>query len=407
MKITPEGKSVKAAKKKKLPPFYLNPTKSNDTEVVIMLRLYDSQFKSNRFTYSTGEKIAPKYWDAVNGQTRKPYDYINSRLTEILTDARKFILMNRKILTRELLAAHLDGLRPQEIVEERPKTLLEEYQDYLDITRGSVIARTMKVYQNSFNVFKSFLESRKATKILAANFDKKHFELYRSFLKQRYPNSENTISKTLKQFKMALNSGIKLGMDHNEITFRETATAYKLHLTQAQLEALKKLRLEGRLDRIRDLMLVHAHVGVRVSDLFRLPENIQGDRFVIQAQQKTKKPLQIPILPIVRDILNKYNGRIPRMSDVKYNLGLKLVMKKLDEKTMVQVREADKYVNTPVWKLYSSHDMIRTFVTIAADKGIPVSSIAQLTGKTVAIIEKNYLSTQQDTAEKHLLERWS
>lgn len=397
----PEG----TKKKSKLPPFYINPAKNQDTPVVIMLRLYDSQFRSNRFLYSTKEKVAPRYWDAINGQTKKPFDFINARLSQILTDAQMFISLNRKILTREVLANHLDGMRPTEVAEEKPATLLGEYQIYLDIKKGSVVPRTFRVYQNSFNVFKSFLESRKSTRMLAGNFDKKYYELFRSWLKQRYPKSDNTVAKNLKHFKMAVNSGIKLGMNPDEISFRETA-GLKLSLTEQQIEALLKLNLEPRLDRIRDLMVVQAHVGVRVSDLFRLNENIKGDRFVIRAQQKTKKPVEVPIMPVVRIILNKYNNRLPFMSDVKYNLGIKKIMKKLDEKSTVQVREGDTYVNKLIWQEFSSHDLVRTFITIAADKGIPVSSIAQLTGKTVSIIEKNYLSNTQETAERHLLEKW-
>jgi len=112
-------------------------------------------------------------------------------------------------------------------------------------------------------------------------------------------------------------------------------------------------------------------------------------------------------MPMVRNILNKYKNRLPFMSHVKYNMKIKLIMKKLDETSTTQVRQGDKYINVPTWKLFSSHDLVRTFITIAADKGIPVTSIAQLTGKTIGIIEKNYLANTQQTAERHLLEKWS
>lgn len=65
------------------------------------------------------------------------------------------------------------------------------------------------------------------------------------------------------------------------------------------------------------------------------------------------------------------------------------------------------FKDVPVSKLISSHDAVRTFITISAEKGIPVPSIARITGKTVAVLLRNYLVDSQKVAETQLLERWS
>jgi hypothetical protein len=65
-----------------------------------------------------------------------------------------------------------------------------------------------------------------------------------------------------------------------------------------------------------------------VSDLFRLNKNIRGDFFEFK-QTKTDKSVRIPILPIVREILIRYDYKLPKMSHQKYNEGIKKVYKEL------------------------------------------------------------------------------
>ena len=73
----------------------------------------------------------------------------------------------------------------------------------------------------------------------------------------------------------------------------------------------------------------------------------------------------------VKEILIKCNYRLPFMSDVKYNKGLKDIYKMLDDKGTIQIREGSNFVNRPKWKEFSRHDLIKTFITRAANRGIP------------------------------------
>lgn len=388
----------------KLPDFYLNPP-NKAGRCLIMYRIYDSQLTYRRFVYSTKEKIEPKYWDANEGCAKKSHEYINTRLEEIQTEAWKYIRANRGTLTKANLKAHLDNLRPKEVIEEKVKTFLEEWHIYLEVIQGNVTKDTFSSYLRSYKSFADFLKSKKQPKLLPLQFDKITFGLYRSWLKQKYP-AENTVAKRIKHLKMAVNFGIQIRMNPDEITFSEKA-GLKISLTDAQLKKAQALNLSGSLDRIRDLMVVQCYTGVRVSDLFRLDRNIVNGRFEIQQQQKTKKPVCIPILPPVKAILEKYNYRLPFMSDQKYNDGLKLVYKAIDDKSITQVRVGESYKNIHTWRKFSSHDCVRTFITISADKGMPIPSIAQITGKTVNVLLKNYLNSTQSTAEKEMLEKWT
>jgi hypothetical protein len=77
------------------------------------------------------------------------------------------------------------------------------------------------------------------------------------------------------------------------------------------------------------------------------------------------------------------------------------------EKATMQIRDEDGFKDIPVWHLVSSHDAVRTFITISAERGIPIPSIANLTDKTVPVLLKNYHVDSQKVAEREMLEKWS
>lgn len=99
----------------------------------------------------------------------------------------------------------------------------------------------------------------------------------------------------------------------------------------------KKIDIE-RLDRIRDAFIVQCFTGFAFQDIANLaPENIirvglNGERWLIKDRGKTEISEQVPILPVVEDIIKKYqndpfciaNNRLfPIPSNTKYNSYLK------------------------------------------------------------------------------------
>lgn len=374
------------------------------TKFLIMMRIYDSQFSSGRFIYSTKEHIEPKNWDAKTQKAKQGFDHINTRLHTISKSADRYIADNRQKLTRRSLKDHLDSGRPKEIVVDAPKLLLTVWKEYLEVVKGNVSKRTYRGYNRSYEVMDEFLRLKKL-KPTPEQFDRMLYNRYITFLKEKYP-SNNTVSRRLKNFKMMVNfTSIELGFDAKEIKSKETS-GLKISLKDADLKKLVDLRLEDRLARTRDLMIVQSHTGVRVGDLFRLDKCIVGDKFELQ-QEKTLKIVSIPILPPVRAVLERYNYSLPHMSSKTYNENIKLVFKELDDKSTIQIRDASGFKNVPVWKQISSHDLVRTFITVSASKDVPITSIAQIVGKTIGIIQKHYVVDNQKQAEKDIIEKWT
>lgn len=370
---------------------------------MIMMRVYHHQFLNRVCVCSTKERIERKNWRQETGWPKKGHESLEHRLLEIKMQVTDYLRYNSKTITRKSLREFVASNAPKEVVVEQ--TLLEEWSDILKRVKGNVSPKTYSSYNNSYGTMKEFLCRLKKTDIVAVDFDTKFYQEYRSFLNEKY-SSRNSVAKRLRHFKMIVNKGLPVPLDHKEITYKETA-GLKIRLTEEELRDLINLKLEtDRLRRIRDLFVIQCHTGVRVSDLFRLDKNIRGNFFELE-QMKTGKPLRIPILPVVRYILERYDYNLPKLSHQKYNDGIKDVYKILNEKATIQVRDQEGFKDVPVSKLISSHDAVRSFITISAERGVPVPSIAKITGKTVAVLLRNYLVDSQKVAETAILEKWS
>jgi 2-C-methyl-D-erythritol 2,4-cyclodiphosphate synthase len=83
------------------------------------------------------------------------------------------------------------------------------------------------------------------------------------------------------------------------------------------------------LERVRDLFIFQTYTCLRYSDLAlfdaSLIQEIKGMKVYIRKAKKTNKQFTVPILPPAWDILMKYEGKLPIISNVKYNLYLKNV----------------------------------------------------------------------------------
>lgn len=396
--------------------FYLK--KSVSESNLIMGKIYDSQFSDGRFVYSTGERIPPAHWS--NGKPKKGNEALQIRLNQISSQAADYIRLNRSSLTKDGLKNHLDKLRPQEI-KPQPKvktnTMVLLWAGYLDTIKDTVEPRTFNSYSNSFTTsrekrkgknFHEFLKAKGWEEIEPDKFTLTHYNLYHGYLKTNV--KPNTAAKRLKHFKQFLSyladgMGIKIGFDHTKITFKETS-GLKISLSEDELQAYIDAKdLPQHLFKVRDLAVLQCSTGLRISDRKRIDKNIRGSKIVIEAQ-KTRSGIEIPITPQVREILERYNYELPQISEQNYRQGIKDIHKKLFPEHKVQVREGNTYKDVFVWEEISSHDMVRTFISLSAERGMPINAIAKITGKSVATLLKNYLVESQKVADKEMEKAW-
>jgi hypothetical protein len=403
--------------------FYLK--KSDSESNLIMGKHYDSQFSDGRFVYSTGERITPSQWSNAKGTNFGMPRKGNEALTELLLNISKktaeYIRLNRSSLTKEGLKTFLDGLRPKEERKVEPKgkntesTMADIWEQYLAAIKDTVALRTYYSYANSFKVlkekraghnFSSFLTSKGWNQIKPSQFTMTHYTLYLGYLKKNC--KPNTVAKRLKHFKSFLGHiddlKLTLGMDPARIKYKE-GTGLKISLTEEQLQKYIDAVLTDSAARVRDLAVIQCSTGLRISDRGRIDRNLSDGKISLRTK-KTDTPVEILITPTVRSILERYNYELPKISEQKFREGLKAIHKKLFPGETMQVREGSEFKDVFVWEEISSHDMVRTFITLSAERGMSIPSIAKITGKSVTTLIKNYLVESQRVADKEMEKAW-
>lgn len=384
--------------------FYLKEPSAPDS--LIMMRIYDAQFKNGIFKYSTRERIETSKWDRKNGMP-KGNTTLNKVLLELEADASDYIRLNKRTgYTRETLRDHLTGLSsPTPIISSIEKTMLEEWDEYQQSREGTTSPFTLKTYKGGYNAFCDFAEENKISGITPQKFDLTLYRKFMAYLKKRF--SPNTAARHLKTLKMFLkDTKVKIAFDRDEITFKETA-GVQIALTEDELEKLKRIKLESKfLNNVRWLFILHCNTGLRISDFGRLDQNINGNFITFETKKVKGKKISQPITSEVREILERYDYKLPKVCEPRYRRGIKEVYKKIAPDKTIQIRYkkedgSDGFKTVPVWKEISSHDAVRTFVSLCARRGVPFKAISSMTGKTEQVLLKHYLvsSLEQDQAD--------
>lgn len=143
--------------------------------------------------------------------------------------------------------------------------------------------------------------------------------------------SNNTAIQKMKQVKRVIRFAVDEGyikVSPYRITLKKEKKEVQ-PLTIKEVNAIRKKKIDiGRLAKIRDLFIFECYTGLAFTDLMSLNDNDfhvdeSGHKWIIKKRHKTNVVATIPLLPIALEILDKYNNKLPHMSNVKYNAYLK------------------------------------------------------------------------------------
>lgn len=179
---------------------------------------------------------------------------------------------------------------------------------------------------------------------------------------------------------------------------------------KAVVHALQRDLYRRKLTEARDIFVMGCLTGQRVSDYKRISEDmietIQGDRkFVHLTQIKTGKDVYVPYNDMIKQILEKYDGRLPKIYDQHLNDRIKVVglllgwtePSGLTEHRGVMTYRSDKRFCDAL----ATHTARRTFATNAYKSGVPLSAIMAVTGHASEDMLRRYLKLS--TKERALL----
>ena len=161
------------------------------------------------------------------------------------------------------------------------------------------------------------------------------------------------------------------------------------------------------LEHVRDVFIVGCLTGQRVSDYARICEDmiteINGVEFILLTQQKTDKKVYIPVDRRVRQILDKYDGKLPHVCPNEMNKLIKTVGLLLGwthdcgfDGKRLNPKRGRRFCD-----MLLSHTARRSFATNAYKAGVPLSSIQAITGHSSEAQLRRYLKL--DAEEKAVI----
>ena len=230
-------------------------------------------------------------------------------------------------------------------------------------------------------------------------------------------SSASTAGKYVKVIKTVLRAatddGVNFNMAYQDRRFsKPSSSSDHVYLDPLELSTLYGLDLTATLylDRVRDQFLVGCWTGLRFSDFTQItPAGIStlrtsdgGTTDVLRlTTKKTEQTVTIPLHPMVKAILAKYGGKLPRqISNQKFNLYLREVAERAGFGRSVAVARnrggRDVVTSRRVCDLLTSHAARRSFATNMYNAGLPVASIRAITGHTTDKSFYTYIKTDAD-----------
>lgn len=432
--------------------FYLKDKFSEKETPIILYIRYDG----HRLRYYTGKSIEPKFWSEDSQQVRLVKEFptakiFYNRLKYIKDEAEKIYeeLENDlgRIPSTIELKSKLDEVL-KEIPEadkdeaERIPTFLELFQRFIqdsqDGTRLTASGkrfdkRSIQKYNTVFDTLEKFGKSYHLTfDTIDKNFYTK-FVAYLNKEQSKTVNGEkviikpsftvNTIGKYIQVLKTFLTYATENGYNTNmffqsRIFKAPKVPGFSIYLTETEIRQILELDLKEtpHLERVRDLFVVGCWTGLRFSDFTTIrPENVKDEYLEIKTF-KTGEKVIIPIHPMVREIMAKYDGKYPNslppaISNQKMNAYLKEIAKKVDcLKVPVEVERIKGGLKTMTkqdkWELVTTHTARRSFATNVFKSGFPAISLMKITGHRTEKAFLLYIKVTPEENAKLLMDHW-
>lgn len=383
-------------------------------------------FNGKRLRYYTGERINPKFWNKDEQRARKSrqfpeYPDLNAKLDKLASETKTIYrrFQNEgKVPSIAQLKSELDlfvhrGIKPGET------SLFGFIEQFINERSGlpRFSPNTIITYRTVYNHLKTF-STQKRRSLDFEDIDLDFFQDFQEYLfSSSNQFSQNTGSKYVAILKTMLHEATERGINKNRAYQSRRFSVSRvevenIYLTKEELIKIYRLKLEEylpRLDKVRDLFLIGAFTGLRFSDFTNIkPENIkrmEGVEVIQITTKKTGEQVFVPVHPIVKTILEKYEGEIPKpLSNQKMNVYLKELaeLAEINEDVIITKNKGGKRYDKKFKKfeMVTTHTARRSFATNAFKAGIPAISIMKITGHRT---EKSFMKYIKISKEENAL----
>ena len=269
-------------------------------------------------------------------------------------------------------------------------------ESFIDFIKRRVGERT-DLRQGTLNTHASLITSLKEfgrivyfTDVTTANI--MHYD---NFLHGKY-NKQTTIHGYHKRLKRYINEAIKYDLlkdnPYNKLKFERGKSEGIKYLTLEQIKQIQGLKTASEsIERVRDLFVFQCFTGLSYADLFNFDFSgviKKGNKFFIRdVRVKTEEEYFLMLLKPAMEILQKYDFKLPVISNYQYNLRLKVVQE------LARIKQN-----------LHSHIARHSFAVMALNMGVSIENLAKMMGhtdiKTTQIYAKVLNKSVQEEFEK-------
>jgi integrase len=280
----------------------------------------------------------------------------------------------------------------------------------------AITRRTILQYYTTEKHLIGFAESLKKLDFEFSEIDQSFYDKFVGYL-QKLDYGQNSVGKDIKVVKTILNEATIQGYNTNNYynsfhVFKEDVD--NIYLNEDELQLIKDVDFSNnqRLDQVRDWFLLLSWTGCRFSDLEKITKTDIKGNCINFRQEKTNTKVVIPLHPVVREILEKYNYNLPTaITNQNFNNYIKEVCEIAEIKgveTITRTVGGKRITETyNKWELVASHTGRRSFCTNMYLRGIQTLTIMSISGHKT---EKNFLKYIKVSESEHaelMLNAWN
>lgn len=308
-------------------------------------------------------------------QSNDVKEYVQS-IDKMVDNALTQIAINGECLTLGLLRERIKtgGIREY--------TVGELYKDFIKIFSINASMVSIDKYKLVYDELLKFIKPDDNVQKLTNALIKAIVEyFYKSY-------KESTAVGKINRLKAI----VKFGVDNRKIDINpfngirvHRAKPVAEYLTIGELDIIKNKQMNDRLDRVRDLFLFQCGTGLSYADMNGLKKEdvkcMDGKLYIQKKREKTDIQYTSVLLPCAIEVWNKYNGRLPKISNQRYN-GY------LDE--IAAICGIDKNLHTHLGR--------KTYATTLLNNGVNIHTVSKSIGhSSVRTTEQAYAFLRTDT----------
>lgn len=359
---------------------------TSDKQGVIEVYIYDSVTKKKVYI-STSIEVSRNQFKQGKGERGKIVQHtnqisLNGKLNKLFREIEAFALSDK--------CQSIEDVKNWNVKTEDTMSVISFME--AELKRKSPAYQTMVQHNTLIKRLKQFGEIK-----TFKDFTYENIVAFDDFLKSEGEDREALGDVTARKRHSMLNTYIKEAVNRGYCSYNPYGTFTPkrgkskdpVFLDERELESLKTYdlrdKVEGdRLLKVRDLFIFQCFTGLAYADLKTFDKeeifDIDGQKVIRSNRQKTEQGFISVLLPDAIEILERYDYKLPVISNQKYNDYLKLLA----------LYVTDDNGKPIITKKLTSHVARHTCGTYLINKGVPIETVARILGHSNTKMTRHY-----------------